>query len=865
MLLLGQACPSLAAGPFDGKSFHGRIAYSCDGNHNDPDDWASSPMALAILAQFGCQQNLVHFDYNSILNNNFPVWEHQHRQTVMEAARRFGYDARLFFDCQQDVDAAVADLVRHINASSADNPLYFVIAGPMEVPARAIHMSNPIKRRFVYCISHSSWNDGFSARYDFPVSKRSIIESGVQWVQIRDQSLLSTSPYPKSREARDADRLPGLMAPMEAFAPYRWLERPDRDDWLFLWQQFIVSGRPDASDAGMIYFLLTGDEQATPEKLRQLFEGNLPPPISERQVIRLEAENFVELVGYQPQYRKDRSISHRLFVRPVGDAHSARLATRVDQPYMAFRTLYDVAIRYMAGQQPTVFELQIGGQESEQVTAPTGSGWQTVRIPAVQIGRRQRMVLAVHGAPVAIDYVELRRSDSSTLAADPPTASPAAGPATGHARFAVTEPLDDPAALPGQVIVGGKNPGYLKINGGRPLFLTGPDNPEDFLYMGELQPDGTRAGGGQMEIIEFLGQAGVNACHMLMFRMQRCNIKDEGDDTHCPFINHDPSQPLNEKVLDQWDGWLRELEKRGIIVHLEFYNDATDVERMGWVLDSNGRLHPDEERFVRGIVQRFRHHKNIMWGIEESANKLPRTWLKHYRALSRLIAEVDGHHHPIVHSLVTPETKERDIHPDRVMSSDLRDAPHVRVITWLHIPPYGEDFEAQHRAYLKYAGMDADRFVRMKNETEYHRIDRRTARVQNWACIFAGMHSLEANWNVSRQDRRPRAIDGGIALRFIERTNWHRCQPHDELATGSTRWVLADPGREYLAYSYDADGPMGLRQLPAGTYDVLWFDTVTGRAVEQQVKVDTTGDVLWPVPAELGPEVALRARAVPKD
>ena len=28
-------------------------------------------------------------------------------------------------------------------------------------------------------------------------------------------------------------------------------------------------------------------------------------------------------------------------------------------------------------------------------------------------------------------------------------------------------------------------------------------------------------------------------------------------------------------------------------------------------------------------------------------------------------------------------------------------------------------------------------------------------------------------------------------------------KPHDELAAGSTRWVLANPGKSYVAYTYD--------------------------------------------------------------
>lgn len=44
--------------------FKGRIAWSADGNFNDEDDWAASPLALAIFAEFGMKEKLVHFDYN---------------------------------------------------------------------------------------------------------------------------------------------------------------------------------------------------------------------------------------------------------------------------------------------------------------------------------------------------------------------------------------------------------------------------------------------------------------------------------------------------------------------------------------------------------------------------------------------------------------------------------------------------------------------------------------------------------------------------------------------------------------------------------------------------------------------------------
>ena len=62
----------------------------------------------------------------------------------------------------------------------------------------------------------------------------------------------------------------------------------------------------------------------------------------------------------------------------------------------------------------------------------------------------------------------------------------------------------------------GSRPGYLTINGGRPVYLCGPDNPEEFLFLGELNKDGTRSGP-QQQIIDAIGKSGANAFHIMMF------------------------------------------------------------------------------------------------------------------------------------------------------------------------------------------------------------------------------------------------------------------------------------------------------------------------------------------------------------
>ena len=78
-------------------------------------------------------------------------------------------------------------------------------------------------------------------------------------------------------------------------------------------------------------------------------------------------------------------------------------------------------------------------------------------------------------------------------------------------------------------------------------------------------------------VIDRLAASGANAFHFILWRMNRSNIKNEGDDTHCPFVGHDPGKPLNEAVLDQWEGWFSQLERAGVVLHVELYDDATDV------------------------------------------------------------------------------------------------------------------------------------------------------------------------------------------------------------------------------------------------------------------------------------------------
>jgi hypothetical protein len=403
-----------ATRPYIDGEFKGRIAYSADGNHNDPDDWIASPVVLAILAQAGLKDRLVHFDYNSILLLTHADWEAVNTESVLGAAKRHGYDTSRFFDDRRDLDGAIASIVRAVNASSAGDPLYFIIAGPMEVAVRALRQSDPAKLRYVTCISHSRWNDGYQNGYTFSFTKRSVIELGVVWVQIPDQNrLLSFGRF-------------GRPSPPEEFAPYFWM-RDSRDANIrFLWDRMVVSTRPDPSDAGMAWFLVTGDEECDPGKLERFLEKREPAArVSIRPHIRLEAENFRHLEGLVVEDRSpDRATSHRLAVQLEG-ASKGRIRTLFQEPFAVAAGRYDVEIRYWDERGATCgYALFVNGNArgTPWKSPGEGGGWTSHVIQAVDIKLGDEIRIDVGGSVGRVDYIQLNvriPSGTETAATSP--------------------------------------------------------------------------------------------------------------------------------------------------------------------------------------------------------------------------------------------------------------------------------------------------------------------------------------------------------------------------------------------------------------------------------------------------------------
>lgn len=253
---------------------HNRIAMSADGNNQpdknpearwpraDPDDWGGTPAALAMIAKAGLQDRLVHFSYNNFIDAPPHTTERNFMaEGVKGAIQRWGFDATRFFDVPEAPEKAVDHLAGELAKSLAADPLYFIHMGPSEFFYRAVkkvvEMGHVDALAYVYVISHSGYNDKHLRRKAHHTMAQAIALSGgrIHYQKIKDQNA--------------CDRPDVGWCSGSDFSPFYWM-RDHRDPnvrWLYSRLQFHPSGRgADISDAGMVWYLLTGDEDGNLSK-----------------------------------------------------------------------------------------------------------------------------------------------------------------------------------------------------------------------------------------------------------------------------------------------------------------------------------------------------------------------------------------------------------------------------------------------------------------------------------------------------------------------------------------------------------------------------------------------------------------------
>ena len=251
----------------------GRLAVVADGNSPDPDDIGATAVMFGILRGAGLQDRLVHLSHSCDLD----PFSNPGKQVISEAAEQrrqnklhdlcaqgiefFGPFPNLaaHYNCRSDEAAAVDDLRKAIDASSKSDPLWIVEAGEPDVIGKALKAAEPSRRKFVHVISHHPANDNSGDIFTW----QEILNFGVIEHQIGDQNV-------------------GLQTTTTA---WDWAKKFSDPKIAWIWNQLdyaeqdgvvkFQSNKFDCSDAGMIYWWITGaasggNREATPKEMKAL-------------------------------------------------------------------------------------------------------------------------------------------------------------------------------------------------------------------------------------------------------------------------------------------------------------------------------------------------------------------------------------------------------------------------------------------------------------------------------------------------------------------------------------------------------------------------------------------------------------------
>jgi hypothetical protein len=374
------------------------------------------------------------------------------------------------------------------------------------------------------------------------------------------------------------------------------------------------------------------------------------------------------------------------------------------------------------------------------------------------------------------------------------------------------------------------HPNWLFYYLGGPFFMSGAGDPEDFLYRGSENADGTRDGD-QDALIDKIVPTGANSIYLMAVRSHG----GDGDATHNPFVDHDPAAGLNDLVLEQWEDWFSRMDEAGVVIFFFFYDDGSRIWNTG---DSVGG---DEQAFIQALVDRFEHHRHLIWVVAEEYQE--RYSPERVSAIAAAIKAADDHDHPVaVHKL------------SGLDFSEFADDPGLDQFAIQYNVPDAEDL---HGGLLLAWDDAASRYnLNMSEAADWG--TGTEARNKAWAAAMAGAYVMVFQMDIASTSVAD-LEDLGRLRGFFESTDFYTMEPRDDLANADTEYVLAREAKSYILYARQGGAGLGLQDLFAGSYRRVWLDIASGlEVIEDSVELEA-GAQVWTRPAGIGAEAAVYA------
>ena len=422
-----------------------KIALSFDGNAHDADDIIATPMALAMVAEAGLKDRLVHVDYSNHIwhdqgNTNDKV-ENQvlaMRNAINGAISHWNYTNDVFYEARisSELNAAKNNFKAKVAAAhNAGERVYYILGGPMEVPYQCVTQVPDYQRSSITAVSHSAWNE--THQHGSSRTWSQLKNTGIKTVQIADQNTYDC------KACGDDDDMN-----TQQFSKWKWLESMGgKYQWLYNQNPFW--GRFDPSDAGMTWWVITGRPgigsesnpdnlrsntsnslYASPAKVEELFKkgsagGTPSPPEDDKSSTlipgKIEAENFDNQSGIKTEATADSGGGQN--VGWINNGDWMEYNVNVSAP-----DLYKVAFRVASAKSGGKIEIRKGSTLLGAVNVSGTGNWQkwTTVSTAVQLsGGQQTLRLKFVGGSgylFNINWMEFTVASEAT-----PSQPPASG------------------------------------------------------------------------------------------------------------------------------------------------------------------------------------------------------------------------------------------------------------------------------------------------------------------------------------------------------------------------------------------------------------------------------------------------------
>ncbi|MGF1445243.1 MAG: Ig-like domain-containing protein [Pikeienuella sp.] len=240
-----------------------QIVFHFDGNNNDKDDIAAIPVAALLAKAAGLEDKTTFLYGNNLSEPNAGGTRATDIDASAEFARSLGIAA---YDYQDDIPGTTQRLVDIIETG---DKITLLEGGPIEAVYRAMEQANPVYIKNLTLVSHSSWNENRNTK----TRDTDGVDDGV--IQARTWADLKAD-FPDATYVDIRDQNDGSNND-RGFNNTGWTWMDDADEPVIQAARAAMEGADnkvnDPSDAGMLFYAITGSENATPDDARAFFEA----------------------------------------------------------------------------------------------------------------------------------------------------------------------------------------------------------------------------------------------------------------------------------------------------------------------------------------------------------------------------------------------------------------------------------------------------------------------------------------------------------------------------------------------------------------------------------------------------------------